>query len=102
MDDPENGIERRADVVGGPGVPAVDDLGEDLVDPRVGEVCFHGNPLKFDDLPPRERALAPELGEDTERVLGELGLSSEEIEALVKEGITVDGRTPIDSSEAAD
>ena len=43
--------------------------------------------VKFDDLPPRERALAPELGEDTECIYGRLGLTSDEIAALREEGV---------------
>jgi len=56
--------------------------------PSIGEVCFHGNPLKFDALPPRERPLAPDLGEGNARVFGEqLGLSADEIAALREEGV---------------
>ncbi len=66
-------------------------LARDMIErrphPRIGEVCFHGNPLKFDDLPPRKRALAPELGEDADRIYAELGLSADEIAALRDEGV---------------
>lgn len=55
--------------------------------PTVGEVTFHGNPLKFDDLPPRERALAPDLGQDNTRVYGALGLGEAELAALREEGV---------------
>jgi crotonobetainyl-CoA:carnitine CoA-transferase CaiB-like acyl-CoA transferase len=55
--------------------------------PRVGEVVFHGNPLHFDDLPPRARALAPELGEDNAAVYAELGLAADDLDALREDGI---------------
>lgn len=54
--------------------------------PRLGEVLFHGNPLRFEGALPRERALAPELGADNGRVYGELGLGPEELEALARDG----------------
>jgi len=44
--------------------------------PTLGEVLFHGNPLRFSGLPPRLRALAPELGEANDEVFGALGLDA--------------------------
>lgn len=55
--------------------------------PRIGEVLFHGNPLKLSDTDPRAIALAPELGADNDRVFGELGLTSEDLERLRGRGV---------------
>jgi len=49
--------------------------------PGLGEVVFHGNPLRFSGAQPRERALAPDLGEHNREIYAELGLG----EALLKE-----------------
>jgi len=50
--------------------------------PDVGEVLFHGNPLKFADAAPRARGLAPVLGEHNGEVYGELGLGEAELTRL--------------------
>jgi CoA:oxalate CoA-transferase len=50
--------------------------------PSLGEIVFHGNPLRFAGAEPRERALAPALGEHNGEVFGELGLGAAELEAL--------------------
>ena len=50
--------------------------------PRIGEVLFHGNPLKLSGAEPRLLALAPELGADNEAVFGELGLGAADLERL--------------------
>ena len=42
--------------------------------PTLGEILFHGNPLKFSDAEPRERPLAPALGEHNAEIYAELGL----------------------------
>jgi CoA:oxalate CoA-transferase len=55
--------------------------------PRIGEVLFHGNPLKLSDSEPRELELAPELGADNDRVFAELGLSAEDLERLRGRGV---------------
>lgn len=55
--------------------------------PTLGEVHFHGNPLHFTDAPPRERALAPTLGEDNGAVYGELGLEAEALARLAEAGV---------------
>ena len=55
--------------------------------PRLGEVLFHGNPLRFEGALPRARPLAPELGADNARVYGELGLGPDELEALARDGV---------------
>ncbi|MEE2674493.1 MAG: CoA transferase [Myxococcota bacterium] len=55
--------------------------------PRIGEVLFHGNPLKLSGTEPREIELAPELGADNDRVFTDLGLTDEDIERLRGRGV---------------
>ncbi|MGH0037288.1 MAG: CaiB/BaiF CoA transferase family protein [Myxococcota bacterium] len=55
--------------------------------PTLGEVVFHGNPLKLSGALPRERALAPSLGEDNADIYGEIGLQAADLERLSREGI---------------
>jgi CoA:oxalate CoA-transferase len=55
--------------------------------PSIGEVWFHGNPLKFSDAQARALPLAPELGADNEAVFGEIGLSRGDIDALAAKGV---------------
>jgi crotonobetainyl-CoA:carnitine CoA-transferase CaiB-like acyl-CoA transferase len=55
--------------------------------PVLGEIVFHGNPLKLSGAEPRARALAPELGVDNAAVYAELGLGAEELAKLAKEGV---------------
>jgi len=47
--------------------------------PALGEVLFHGNPLRLSGAEPRARALAPDLGADNEAVYGELGRGAAEL-----------------------
>lgn len=55
--------------------------------PELGEIVFHGNPLRFGGAEPRARALAPSLGEDTEAVLAEIGVEASELARLREAGI---------------
>ncbi len=55
--------------------------------PTLGEVVFHGNPLRFEGHPPRQRALAPDLGQDNAEVFGELGLGARDLARLHEEGV---------------
>jgi len=52
--------------------------------PTLGEVVFHGNPLRLSDAEPRERPLAPDLGADNADVYGELGLDAAELDRLAR------------------
>ena len=55
--------------------------------PQLGEVVFHGNALKLSGAEPRERALAPELGEANAEVFGALGVTEAELAALRERGV---------------
>jgi CoA:oxalate CoA-transferase len=55
--------------------------------PRLGEILLHGNPLAFSHAAPRERALAPELGEHNREIFAEVGLDDEALGRLAAEGI---------------
>ena len=66
-------------------------LARDMIErhphPSLGEVLFHGNPLRFSDALPRARPLAPRLGEHNVEVYGELGVPEADLERLAKEGV---------------
>ena len=55
--------------------------------PLLGEIVFHGNPLRFAGAEPRARALAPALGEDNAAIYGELGLEPQELARLAERGV---------------
>ena len=55
--------------------------------PNVGGYLTPGSPVALDGMLTVEPAPAPELGADTEALLSELGLTTEEIGALVDRGI---------------
>jgi CoA:oxalate CoA-transferase len=55
--------------------------------PTLGEVCFHGNPLKFAGALPRRLALAPALAEHNAEVYAELGLDAEDLARLTADGV---------------
>jgi len=55
--------------------------------PSLGEVVFHGNPLHFSGAEPRERALAPRLGEHNREIYAELGLGEDELARLAARGV---------------
>jgi crotonobetainyl-CoA:carnitine CoA-transferase CaiB-like acyl-CoA transferase len=55
--------------------------------PGHGEVEMLGFPIKFAEAPCRIRRPAPDLGADTDAILGELGYFPEEIARLRRDGI---------------
>lgn len=54
---------------------------------QLGEVVFHGNPLRFEGAEPRRLALAPELGQHNREVYAELGLGEPELAELADAGV---------------
>ena len=59
----------------------------DLPDEQIGRLPMHNVIPRLSQTPGRLRRPAPALGEDTAEILGSLGLSSAQIEALAREGI---------------
>ena len=55
--------------------------------PDLGEIVFHGNPLRLSGTEPRERALAPALGEHNGEVFAEIGVGADELARLADEGV---------------
>ncbi len=66
-------------------------LARDMIErhphPTLGEVVFHGNPLRFSDAERRRLPLSPRLGEHNADVYAELGLSEPDIARLAEKGI---------------
>jgi crotonobetainyl-CoA:carnitine CoA-transferase CaiB-like acyl-CoA transferase len=59
----------------------------DAEHPTLGRVRQLGSPLKMSATPPEVRRRAPMLGEHTNEILGELGLTGEEIQTLRAQGV---------------
>ena len=55
--------------------------------PDLGEIVFHGNPLRFSGAEPRRLPLAPDLGADNESVYGEIGVSADDLARLAEQGV---------------
>lgn len=55
--------------------------------PSLGEVLFHGNPLRFSAAEPRRLPLAPDLGQHNREIYAELGLDEQELALLIEEGV---------------
>jgi crotonobetainyl-CoA:carnitine CoA-transferase CaiB-like acyl-CoA transferase len=55
--------------------------------PTLGEVVLHGNPLRLSGAEPRERALAPRLGEHNREIYAELGIDAAELARLAERGL---------------
>ncbi len=66
-------------------------LARDMIErhphPSIGEVVFHGNPLKFPGAAPRRISLAPDLGEGNVEIYAELGLSAQDLDRLRGQGV---------------
>ena len=63
------------------------DFWAELEHPDVGLTRSPGNPIRFSDTPVTFRKAAPELGEDNEAVLAEVGFSAAEIAELTAAGV---------------
>jgi formyl-CoA transferase len=59
----------------------------DAPHPTLGTVRQLGSPMRFSDTPARREKAGPLLGEDSERVLTELGIGAVEIDALFERGV---------------
>jgi CoA:oxalate CoA-transferase len=55
--------------------------------PELGEILFHGNPLKLSGSEPRQRPLAPDLGQHNPEIYAELGLTAAQLEQLSERGV---------------
>jgi formyl-CoA transferase len=55
--------------------------------PTLGEVVFHGNPLRFADTEARRLPLAPRLGEHNAEVYAEIGVDAASLARLVERGV---------------
>jgi len=59
----------------------------DVPDAQTGELTMHNIIPRLSETPGRLRSPAPEIGEHTAEVLGQLGVGPAELEALAREGI---------------
>jgi crotonobetainyl-CoA:carnitine CoA-transferase CaiB-like acyl-CoA transferase len=59
----------------------------DVPDAQTGSLAMHNIIPRLSDTPGRLRTPAPEIGEHTAEILGQLGVAPAELEALAKEGI---------------
>jgi CoA:oxalate CoA-transferase len=55
--------------------------------PTLGNVIFHGNPLRFSGAEPRRLPLAPDLAEHNREVYAELGLGEDDLARLAEAGV---------------
>jgi crotonobetainyl-CoA:carnitine CoA-transferase CaiB-like acyl-CoA transferase len=55
--------------------------------PSLGEIVFHGSPLRFSGAEPRALALAPALAADNEDVYAEIGLTPADLAGLRERGV---------------
>ena len=59
----------------------------DVPDRELGEVTMHNIIPRFSDTPGRLRTPAPDIGQHTAEILGQLGVGADELAALAGEGI---------------
>jgi len=59
----------------------------DVPDAQVGQLTMHNIIPRLSDTPGRLRTPAPEIGQHTVEILGQLGVAPAELEALAREGI---------------
>lgn len=63
------------------------DMVVELDDPNVGPIKTFGLPIKYSDTKCEIRKCSPLLGEDTERVMREIGISEDIVQELVEKGV---------------
>ena len=66
----------------------------DVPHEKLGSVRVNGSPMRFSDTPVHMHRAGPMLGEDTASVLGELGVSDEEIASLGARGVIAGSGVP--------
>src|SRR5258708_38663699 len=64
----------------------------DVPDAQVGQLTMHNIIPRLSDTPGRLRGPAPEIGQHTAEILGQLGIDEAGLAALEKEGIIALGR----------
>lgn len=94
-DVPHGSATRLDDLRSDPHLNAVG-LFQDFEHPSEGRIRLAGPGVRFSETPASIRSLPGNLGQDSYDILRDVGYSSEEIVALEREGITVDGRAPLD------
>ena len=55
--------------------------------PTLGEIVFHGNPLRLSGAEPRSLSLAPDLGAHNRDLYAELGLGEAELARLAEKSV---------------
>ena len=66
---------------------AHNDLIQTIEHPTAGTIKVIGMPVQFSETPGTIRLVPPRVGEHTDAVLAEIGFTSEQIQALHREGI---------------
>ena len=69
-------------------------LTETIEHPTAGALKFVGGPVRYDNLAKVKSAPPPLVGEQSEKILQELGYDSDQIRALHAQGITQTGLEP--------
>lgn len=68
------------------------DIVVDVPDRQVGQITMHNIIPRFGDTPGKLRTPAPEIGEHTAEILGQLGVDEATLQALAKDGVIGLGR----------
>ncbi len=70
--------------------------------PSEGPIRLTGIPVKFSATPADIRRMPARLGEHSVEVLGGVGLTEDEIDAMIRDGATVDGNDGNDGNDGGD
>lgn len=92
-DIPAGAVNSLADLYDDPQLAATGFLRR-MTHPSEGGVVMADNPIGFSRSPGSIDRLAPRFGEHSVEVLREAGYGDPEIEEMVRDGVTVDGRAP--------